>query len=195
MQIESFPFFLVCRKMEKRIEMWTGPMFCGKTTMLISTVKAFQKVGKEVLVVKYSADDRYQRDGCSEVVSHEGQRIGAMAFSKLSDISPAMIKSNDVIAIDEGHFFEDLTSGVRDLKMKYGRVVLVAGLDRDYRKVPWSSTLNLRSHCDQLHEMQAICQWCGNPAFYTKLLDGTPSKDNILIGGSEKYAPVCENHF
>jgi thymidine kinase len=184
-------------KMKPRIELWVGPMFASKTTMLLSSILSYTKAGKEVLLIKYSADDRYQSGDKCEVVTHDGLRRLAFAMSTLSDINEELLRRNDVIAIDEAHFFNDLTQCVKDWKDRLGKVILLSGLDKDFRRMPWSSINTIIPHCDEYHMMNSICVYCGNQAYYSKRLQNEQqmSTELVVIGGADKYAPVCEEHF
>lgn len=177
-------------------------MFAGKTTMLISTVMSMQQASKEVLVLKYDRDNRYQREDSvnSELVTHSGLRLQAWPVRSLSEISDDIVKRNDVLAIDEGHFFPDLARTVNHWVSDLGKVVLVAGLDMNFMRTPWPEMLALRSplyapaHPIAVHQMTAICSQCGDPAYYSKRLDPN-NRELIVIGGAKEYAPVCERHF
>ena len=53
-----------------RIELIIGCMFAGKSTELLRRVRKHEITGKNVLNVKYSADQRYGTK--CEVVTHDG---------------------------------------------------------------------------------------------------------------------------
>lgn len=202
-------------KMDSRIVLWVGPMFSSKTSMLINRIQDYQRIKKRVLVIKPELDTRYQRDGgnqiiafggpmlsrTGEIVSHVGQRIGALAVEKLSDLPEKLIRDNDVIAIDEAHFFEDLVIQVRIFTRVHQKVVLVAGLDKTYKGIFWPCMNNLIKYCEnnngQIVQMTSICNQCGNEAQFSKLKSKADYESDsvIQIGGEEKYMAACEVHF
>lgn len=184
------------------IKLYTGPMFSGKTTRLISELRRMVLGGSRCLLVRFKGDDRptLTHDGvlsepCDVMyLSHEG--LGCIVS----------LKDYDVIAIDEAQFFSDLVDVCVTLKYM-GCTVLVAGLISTYtagimvtngdeirantRGNEIFPELNmLIPHTDELHKLTAICtNNCGNEALYSIRLS---SHDGIqLIGGVESYAPRC----
>jgi len=83
------------------LEVICGPMFAGKTTELMSRVAQAHAAGLRVLAVKPTRDTRY---GHSELVTHTGLRIPALAVDRIAD---ALEYVHDFVAIDEIHFFAD----------------------------------------------------------------------------------------
>ena len=82
-----------------------GCMFSGKSTELIRLVNRYKSIGKNILTINHSLDQRYSRN---MIVSHSGSKVAAMQTS----ILPAEIDEYDIIAIDEGQFFTDLVTKV-----------------------------------------------------------------------------------
>ena len=91
-----------------------GPMFSGKTSELIKRVsrESIYRQKKSILI-KYSKDTRYSTD---TVLTHDKYIIfikriynyTAMRAEKLGDIYNEL-KEYDIVAIDEGQFFEDVS--------------------------------------------------------------------------------------
>ena len=52
-----------------RFEIFTGPMFGGKTTRLLSALERYAYQNKNILLFKPSIDTRYSKDS---VVTHSG---------------------------------------------------------------------------------------------------------------------------
>jgi thymidine kinase len=81
-----------------------------------------------------------------------------------------------------------------------GKQVVVTGLDRDFRGVPFGTMPRLMALADQVTKLTAICMVCGEPATRTqRLIDGAPAPANsplILIGGmgDETYEARCRLH-
>ena len=74
-------------------------MFAGKSTELLRRIRKHEITGKNVLNVKFSADQRYSQKG--EIVTHEGQKRVATAVLELEHLGDVW-KQYDVIGIDEG---------------------------------------------------------------------------------------------
>ena len=45
-----------------------------------------------------------------------------------------------------------------------GQRVVVAGLDRDYRRAPFGPMPELLAHADEVSKLKAVCHSCGEPA-------------------------------
>ncbi|KAL7238391.1 hypothetical protein ACSBR2_004481 [Camellia fascicularis] len=108
------------------IHVIVGPMFAGKTTALLRRVESEENNGRNVAIIKSSKDTRYAVDSVvlPDLLSFR-QKFGDEAYAKL-----------DVIGIDEAQFFGDLYDFCRKVADHDGKTVIVAGLDRDYLRLP-----------------------------------------------------------
>ena len=102
------------KKFVGSIEVIFGPMFAGKTTELLRKVKTYTIAHKKCLVVCSAKDNRYTTENF--VVSHDKITSKAMKVSSLEEILP-YYHDYDVIAIDEGQFFPDITDKAENLLM------------------------------------------------------------------------------
>ena len=77
--------------------------------------------------------------------------------------------------------------------------VIVAGLDLDFRGVPFGFMPALLSLADKVTKLKAICNSCGNDAHYTqRLVSGQPADFDdplILIGAQDCYQARCRSCF
>ena len=110
----------------------------------------------------------------------------------------------DVIAIDEGQFYDDLVETVRFILSK-GKTVLISALDGDFQQKPFGHTLelvrsafgvsrviytwvsNLRQVplSDTLVKLRAICPLCNEEASFTRRLDTTDDRQEKIGGADE----------
>ena len=77
-----------------------------------------------------------------------------------------------------------------------GYRVIVAGLDQDFRGLPFGQVPQLMAIAEHVTKLQAVCSVCGSPASRTqRLIDGEPAAfdDGILVGASESYEPRCRH--
>ena len=88
-----------------KITLIMGPMFSGKTTSLINTIKRYNWQNKKAVLVKYTMDNRYSSE--SKIITHDKLEAPALNCQKLTDILTTL-KEYDVIGIDEGQFFLDV---------------------------------------------------------------------------------------
>lgn len=173
------------------IEVVCGPMFSGKTEELIRRVKRAQIARQRVQIFKPKIDNRYHEEN---VVSHSSHSVEAQAIDCSSDILEHLYDSTRVVAIDEVQFFdEDIIPIVKKLVRRGIRVIL-AGLDQDYKGVPFGPIPHLMAVADRVDKVQAICTVCGNGA--TKTFRKSMEDDSqVLVGETDLYEARCGNHF
>ena len=70
-----------------------------------------------------------------------------------------------------------------------GKRVLVAGLDMDYRGLPFGPMAELLAIAEEVHKIHAICTRCGAPAAYTQRL--TENEERVVVGASGVYEARC----
>ena len=51
-----------------------------------------------------------------------------------------------------------------------GKRIIIAGLDRDYKAIPFGPMANLLAHADNITKLNAICMVCGNNATFSQRL-------------------------
>jgi thymidine kinase len=98
-----------------------------------------------------------------------------------------------VVAIDEAQFFDDSILDVCKTLASNGKRVVVAGLDTDYRGVPFGPMPQLMCEADYLDKLRAICVQCGNPATYTQRTSSDTGQ--VVIGELDKYEARCRNCY
>lgn len=172
--------------MKGRIELIVGPMFAGKTTELIRRVERAEYANLRCVMIKYSKDTRYSQDCVS---THDLKMHSAISCSTLLPHS-AICDDCDLVGIDEGQFFPDIVE-FSELMATQGKVVIIAGLDGDFRRKPFGRLLELISRCDYIEKVSAHCAETGKSAPFTQR---TTNSDQIeLIGSGELYRPVCRS--
>jgi len=183
--------FIEPNLMEKRgwIEVITGSMFSGKTEELIRRLKRAKYANLKVQIFKPAIDVRYDEQ---EVVSHDANKILSTPVSSSQNIL-LMVDESQVIAIDEAQFFDDgLPEVCRKLAIK-GIRVIVAGLDMDYKGIPFGPMPAIMADAEYITKLHAICVVCGNLAAYS--FRKTNDEKTILLGETESYEPRCRYCF
>ena len=177
------------------IEVVCGPMFCGKSEELIRRLRRSTIARYAVVCVKPSIDDRH---GVDDVISHAGFRIGARAISDPRELLELRGEA-DVVGIDEAQFFDRRLIGVCEDLAASGLSVICAGLDRDYRGLPFGPMPELLSIADRVTKLQAVCVQCGGDATLSqRLVDGAPAPFDdatVVVGGAERYEARCRGCF
>ncbi|KAL6893956.1 hypothetical protein ACP4OV_008054 [Aristida adscensionis] len=176
------------------IHVIVGPMFAGKTTALLRRVQAESGNGRDVVLIKSDKDNRY---GLDSVVTHDGTKMACWALSELSSFREKLgieaYDKVDVIGIDEAQFFDDLYDFCCKAADRDGKIVVVAGLDGDYKRKKFGSVLDIVPLADSVTKLTARCELCGRRAFFT--LRKTQETKTELIGGADVYMPVCRQHY
>ena len=172
------------------IEVVCGPMFSGKTEELIRRVKRAQIAKQRVQIFKPAIDNRYDE---VKVVSHSSQSIISEPVDKATEILTRIKDTTRIVAIDEIQFFDlDIIKVVQKLADR-GHRVICAGLDLDYKAVPFGPMPMLLALADSVQKIQAICTVCGSPATRSQRLSDCQS--TVLIGESEAYEARCRAHY
>ena len=98
-----------------------------------------------------------------------------------------------VVGIDEAQFFDDdLPAVCQELALRGVRVI-VAGLDMDYRGLPFGPMPALLATAEYVTKVHAICVHCGNLATHSyRLADGDSI---VLLGEKEQYEPRCRSCY
>jgi len=168
-----------------------GCMFSGKSTELISRIKAAQTSGKSVLNIVHALDS--SRYVASAIMTHDQDKVEAMALTRLAEVTIYDIHKHDLICIEEAQFFPDLYESVCEFVNDYGKDVIVCGLDGDFLAQPFSNMIRLIPVADSVTKLTAKCVVCGNTAIFSKRT--CADTDIVVIGGSDKYQSVCRQHF
>jgi thymidine kinase len=167
------------------IEVIAGCMFSGKTEELIRRLRRAKIAKQIVLVFKPKIDTRYSVD---EIVSHSEQSLPSIIVETPQEILE-LSKDAQVIGIDEAQFFSKEIVDVCNQLANEGKRVLVAGLDQDYRGVPFEPMPQLLAIAEYITKTLAICVVCGNPADKTqrKII----SAERVVVGASDIYEARC----
>jgi len=173
------------------LEVICGPMFSGKSEEMIRRLRRAEIAGQRVVIFKPRIDDRFD---ATDVVSHAGARMRAVPVSSVAEML-SRAAGCDVVGIDEVQFFEpSVVSAALELA-DGGLRVVVAGLDQDFRRLPFGPMPQLLSHAEFVDKLQAVCHRCGGPATTTqRLLDGRPAPyagETVLVGAAEQYEARC----
>lgn len=170
------------------IEVICGSMFSGKTEELIRRIRRAEIARQRVKVFKPKIDNRYSE---FEIVSHNDQSYPSIVVEDADEI---LEKSFDVevIGIDEAQFFDNNLVDICQNLADSGKRVIVAGLDQDYRALPFEPMPQLLSIAEYITKTLAVCVVCGAPANRTQR--NTESSDQILVGAKNHYEARCRLH-
>lgn len=182
--------------LEPSISLILAGMVSGKTTELTRRLNILKHMGLRVLYVNSIKDTRSEKSFSThnpilQDIPYEG--------IKVLSLSEVKVENYDVIGVDESQFFENLKNIILDWVDNQKKIVIVAGLNGDYKREPFGEINNLVPHAEVIIKLSSFCKMCkdsGNGIhqgnFTKRIVKGD---EQILIGGSESYVPVCRSCF
>ena len=172
-----------------RIEVVCGSMFSGKTEELIRRIKRAVFAKQRVEIFKPSIDTRYSDE---EVVSHDRNTI----LSTPIDTSASILLLSadiDVVGIDEAQFLDEGLVDVCNELANRGVRVIVAGLDMDFKGIPFGPMPALCAIADEVTKVHAICVKCGALAYVSHRL--VQEEKRVRLGEKAQYEPLCRDCY
>ena len=172
-----------------RIEVVCGSMFSGKTEELIRRMKRAVFAHQKVEIFKPAIDTRYSDE---DVVSHDSNSIRSTPVE--SSASILLLSSDiDVVGIDEAQFLDDGLVDVCNQLANRGVRVIIAGLDMDFKGVPFGPIPALCAIADDVTKVHAICVMCGNLAYLShRIVSGDK---RVMLGEQTEYEPLCRECY
>ena len=172
-----------------RIEVVCGSMFSGKTEELIRRMRRAQFAKQRVEIFKPAIDTRYSEE---DVVSHDQTHIPSTPLNSSASIL-LLAEGIDVVGIDEAQFFDmGLVDVCNELAYRGVRVI-VAGLDMDFKGVPFGPMPALCAIADEVVKVHAICVHCGNLAYISHRKVANDRR--VLLGETAEYEPLCRDCY
>ena len=177
------------------INVFTGPMKCGKTQRLfrsplpgLQTRAQRQEIaGKKVQVFKPKIDDRFSD---VQVISRKGYKTDAVAINEIDEIKNY---DADVYVIDEFQFLQGDLKELYKLANK-GKKFYISGLNLTAERKPFGKMGDLLCMSDNVQILTSVCEVCRNDnAIYT-YYKGDNKTGDILVG-EDCYIPVCRKCY
>ena len=178
-------------QMQKRgtIEVICGSMFSGKTEELLRRLKRARIARQTVEIFKPNIDIRFS---AVEIVSHDRNSILSTPVDHSSNI--LLLSSEvEVVGIDEAQFFDMGLVNVCQQLADQGVRVIIAGLDMDFKRIPFGPMPNLCAIADDVTKVHAICVQCGSLANYS--FRKVAGDKQVMLGELEEYKPLCRVCF
>jgi len=192
-----------------KLELLLGPVRSNKTAELLRRAGMRRQYAKQYVMVLKPGDDTACGPGVVESHNPNGHaRMNALEFNSANPwevLDAIAVREQEIgkrvecIAIDEGQFVGGLFLFTRHL-LDENHDVLVAGLDLDFRAMPFGEMLNLtwlvNAYGGSITECMAYCA-CGARALYSqRLIDAKPAAyDSPIKVQGDAYEPRCAEHF
>ena len=164
-------------------ELITGPMFAGKTTMLINKIRNSKYSENEKLLFNYAEDKRYSED--ASIASHNKDIVPSIPIKDCFEINKYITKDIKEIYIDEVQFLTSLKSWFHTSKQYFNNIKLlvIAGLNYDIYGNNFNDDFINIIYCSDIfikHYLKAKCYICGNNADFTVLVNNIDNTNDIL---------------
>ncbi|EFL45807.1 thymidine kinase [Prevotella disiens FB035-09AN] len=177
------------RRRQGRIEVICGSMFSGKTEELIRRMKRAKFAKQKVEIFKPAIDTRYSEE---DVVSHDKNAIHSTPINSSGNIL-LLASDIDVVGIDEAQFLDEGLIDICNQLANNGVRVIVAGLDMDFKGIPFGPIPALCAIADQVTKVHAICVKCGALAYVShRLVD---NNHRVMLGEQLEYEPLCRECY
>ena len=200
------------------LKLYIGCMFSGKSTSLLNEISKYQIITDKIMVVNHVFDKKRRNQetvkendkeknvkGTAKGIdnrlgflhTHSNKTHTAYMISELNELQDIQdYKTIEIVIIDEGQFFSDLYTFInKELKEQVNpKIFIVGGLSGDYNMSTLGEITKLIPLADEIIKLNAYCVKCndGTIASFTKRI--VTSSDQILIGASDAYIPVCRYH-
>lgn len=169
------------------INVYTGPMKCGKSNKIIEEAKRQLIAGKQIKIFKPKIDTRYAED---YIMDRNGNKLESVNINNIEDIKNY---DADVYIIDEFQLLDGDVKCIEEMAAS-GKKFFIAGLNLTSERKPFGKMGDLLCISDNVQTMTSICEVCkrDNAIFsYYKLDDKC---EDIKIGDLE-YIPVCRTCY
>jgi len=173
-----------------------GCMYSGKSEELIRILTLWKHTGIEIEV--YTHGSSVQR-GPGVLKSRSGTYFPARVISSLREIAWKRTPGQRIIAIDEAHFFDESELPVI-AQLADRALVIVAGLDKDFRGEPFQIMAGALAIADSVTKLRAVCAVCKTPTatFTQRLINGQPApyeSPRFMPGDTDLYEPRCRRCY
>lgn len=168
------------------INVYTGPMKCGKSQRIFSELDRQLIAGKSVLLFKPSIDDRAGKD---YVYSRSGKKVNAINIENIEDLQKYQA---DDYFIDEFQFLKGDVDVIEKMATE-GKKFYIAGLNLTAEKKVFGKMGDLMCIADKVEKMTSICEICKSENAIFSYFKG--GKNEEIVIGDTQYVPVCRKCY
>ena len=170
------------------INVYTGPMKCGKTQKILDEAKRQQIAGKNVRIFKPTIDDRFSEQS---VISRNGYKQDAININSIDEIKKY---DADVYVIDEFQFLNGDLNELYKLTQK-GKKFFIAGLNLTSERKTFGPMGDLLCMADNVQMLTSVCENCRSEEAIFTYFKGKQKDKDILVGDEGLYIPVCRKCY
>jgi len=194
--------------MQGKLRFHWGTMESAKSAMLLIEAHNFEKRNVGVLCMKSSLDDR---DGVDTIKSRIGLERECLTiypnyniYKIIEKIISEQEENNEEnklrwILVDECQFLTSKQVGqLRSIVDNFDIDVLCYGLRTDFQTNLFEGSKRLFELADDIEEMKISCA-CGRKAIFNARFNEfgqiVTDGEQVLIGGEDKYKPLCSKCY
>ena len=152
------------------INVFSGPMKCGKSMQIINEFNRQLVTGKNVMIFKPKIDDRM---GSNLIGTRDGKKIEANNIEKINELQNY---NADIFFIDEFQFLDGDVKVIEEMAEK-GKKFFIAGLNLTSEKKPFGKMGDLLCIADNVKMMTSICEICKNDNAVYSYFKGNKTED------------------
>ena len=168
------------------INVYTGPMKCGKSQKILNEMNRQVIAGKKVLLFKPSIDDRV---GKGYVYSRSGEKIDAINIDSIDELEK--FEADDYF-IDEFQFLPGNVDTIEKMATE-GKKFYIAGLNLTSEKKVFGKMGDLMCIADNVEKMTSICEICKSENAIFSYFKGGKAQEVVI--GDKEYIPVCRKCY
>ena len=168
------------------INVFTGPMKCGKTQKMLNELDRQLIAGKNIKIFKPSIDKRF---GDNVIQTRSGKKVDAININSIGELQNY---NADIYFIDEFQFLNGDVDTIEKMATN-GKKFFISGLNLTAEKKPFGKMGDLMCMADNVQMMTSICEICKNENAIFSYFKGNKNCD-VYVGDSE-YIPVCRNCY
>ncbi len=180
-----------------QFKLFLGPMFAGKTTKLIQTIRYDQKQlsSKNFVLIRSQLDTR---SSSNQLTNHDQKNLIIKTIHKFDQL--VEIYQNPAYKLKKIYISEIQFLSISELIailqfcQKNNLSIVAEGLARDYRNQEFEFIQHLEPFQPQIHYLFARCEFCYQKAS-TSFRYNTKQSALFLPGGKEFYLALCQNCY
>lgn len=180
-----------------------GPMYSGKSTMLVQKMERYIYANKKICLVRPKRDDRgyFTHGGIDNVKKILKPTDGYYEISSFDkDCVSAFITSYDAIFVDEYFMIQNCKLLCETLVEDKRCDIYFAGLLASSENKLFNETISILPYCDEIFKLNGVCvgiddKGCGSQHGNYSGYFGKAEKTSDILVGDKAYRCLCRKCY